>query len=427
MGDRTACAATKIEVIMLCLFSRCRSHLSKEDARLALVLLFVSSSFLAPAQESVADPAPGTRTGFTINVQVITKSEFAGGGVGLQHQRSYNDEHGIDIPVTIGQDGSFQGSGSGSDSGTADLTARGINGDSKFGNTLSIFASGTIEAGDCSAIPCTASIIHLTLSGMTSQQNTIAHIRAGNMNRTYGDVTPGKSGTVIVDLPAAVGGKIEQVLFSNTITTSIMLVTITDETIVPPNDPQKPPPQQRPPGLPLGPPDGAGDDGGSNSGGAGSSSSASGGKSGSGAGADSSSIGIVIPGLENGIPPATSLQSAVVIHIDEVIHTADAIPLNSFQTPAIISINEAIHVGDATSPSPSVVINLNETVHVGDSNAPSPAALINLSESLHVADGSATTRSTDIILAETVHVGDASTSSAAAPPPKLQNPKIGHP
>ena len=342
-------------------------------AALAAFLSIISC--FAKAQDSAPAPAPGTRTGFTVNVQVITKSEFAGYGVGVQHQRSYNNEHGIDIPVTIHPDGTFEGTGSGSDRGTADIVAGGVSGDSQFGNNLSIIASGTVSPEDCSAVPCLPGTMHLVLSGVASTQSTVAHVRAGSMQKTVATVDPGGSGTIILDLPAQVGSAVEQVLFSNSLTTSMLIVTIAGETLAPPNDPDKPPTPQRPPGFPLGNSDsGGGGGGGSGGGGAG---GGSGG--GSGGGGGGGATGIVVPGTEGGNRP-----SVVVIRINETIHAADAMPSTQGNHVAI-TLNESVHVS-ATVSQPAV-ISVAETVHVGDAVVPS--ASIAIAETVHVTDTAA--------------------------------------
>ncbi len=369
----------------------------------SVAIVLAMFSLPSAAQNSApASPPPGTRTGLTINVQVITKSEFAGNGVGVQHQRSYNDEHGIDIPVTIQPDGSFQGTGSGMDSGSADIVARGASGEGRFGSNLFLTASGTISAEDCSAIPCLPGNMHLVLNGSASPQTSVAHVRVGNMEQTVVTQDPSGSGTIIVDMPAHVGAMVEQQLFSNGLTTSMLIVAITAETVVPPNDPEHPPQPNRPPGLPLGSSDGG--DGGGSSGGAGGGSGGSGGGSGGrSGGSGGGAAGIIIPGLDN---PVT--KPPVKIFISETIHTAD-VPGSTQVSHVSINLNETIHTADSIpTVTNAVAITINESVHVGESIG--QPAIINVAENIHVGD--AAVPPVAIAVVETVHVND----SALSPP-----------
>jgi hypothetical protein len=311
------------------------------------------------AQDTAPAPAPQRkRTQFMINVQVVTTTSVdMPGAITAQSQRSMNQGSGVSIPLTIHDDGTFEGSGSGSDAGTAFGVTRDEEVNSQFQHDVSMQATGVIHPGNCATPPCQPDMMHLELTGTGSPQNTNAQAR-GTVNRDYGQVTPGGKAIMEFDLPAYVGSSAEQVLMATGFINSKMTVTITAETITdPPTPPEQEPPV--PPGLPL-----LGSNGGDGSGsGSGSGGGAAGGGAGAGSGGGSSggATGIVIPGLEGGckkkntnstgvVMPgseSTCEQPHVAVAVDETIHTADTIipPL----AHVTLTVNEVIHTTDGVS------------------------------------------------------------------------------
>lgn len=340
-----------------------------------LAALIAIAACMSLAQDTPA-PQPGAVTQFMVNVKTSTRSSISDSALTEQSERSLNEGGGIFVPLTIHPDGSFEGSGSGSDSGDAVAYGGGISANSHFGGTLNIDATGTVQLPDCSAIPCQPGMMHLVLSGGMSGNQVTAEAHAGRMNKKEINNLPGGKGILIFDLPAAVGSTVEQTLFDNGIVLSKVRVTITGESRNP-EDPAQPP-VPLPPGFPLGPPGPGGESGGSNNGGSGAGSNSSGGSSNAGGGS-----GIVIPGVDN-----LNLTSPITINVNESIHVADKTPAN---TGIILNVSEAIHAADTIQQpaAPPVIVTVNEKVALVDGSSAPPAQVhlqVVINETVQVTD-----------------------------------------
>lgn len=163
---------------------------------------------------------------FALVVQVVTASAVSMPGITEQSARSLNGQQGIMVPITLHDDRTFEGQGSGSDSGTAAAYAAGGHAQSQFGHMQSIQASGVITPGDCSTQPCHPDMMHLVLAGVGGPQSTEMQARFPGYSRNMSQVTPGGAGVVQFDLPAYVGQGTQRVLLDMGIMKSTMNVTI---------------------------------------------------------------------------------------------------------------------------------------------------------------------------------------------------------
>jgi len=312
----------------------------------------------APVQQAATCPA------FQLNVQTLTVSALNTAGLAEQSQRSLNGGNGVFIPLMVNDDGSFQGSGSGSGGGSvASVTGGQSRMTPMQASTVNMQASGVIQPGSCSVQPCQPDVMHLLLSGNSS--------RGGAANLQF-------------DLPAYVGGMAQRTLLAMGPVNSAMVVTLLQG-------------YNGAPALPQG------------------SSvlySLNQCKAASAAPANSNDLGVVIPGLEGGVPlsngikpgftntPPGNLKVAVneslqlsdstpapaphlLVAVNESLQASDASP-----QPAphlAVTVTESVQMSDAQSPlfSP-VVINLNETIHITDK--PVPPAMISVNESIHISD-----------------------------------------
>ncbi|MGC2197537.1 MAG: hypothetical protein WA628_22890 [Terriglobales bacterium] len=163
---------------------------------------------------------------FALVVQVVTASAASMPGITEQSARSLNGQQGILVPITLHDDRTFEGQGSGTDSGTAAAYAAGGHAQSQFGHMQSIQASGVITPGDCSTQPCRPDMMHLVLAGVAGPQSSEAQARFPGYSRNMSQVTPGGAGVVQFDFPAYVGQGKQRVLLDMGIMKSTMNVTI---------------------------------------------------------------------------------------------------------------------------------------------------------------------------------------------------------
>jgi len=298
---------------------------------------------------------------FQLNVQTLTVSALNTAGLAEQSQRSLNGGNGVFIPLMVNDDGSFQGSGSGSSGGSVASVTGGQNRMTPMqASTINMQASGVIQPGNCSAQPCQPDVMHLMLSGNSS--------RGGAANLQF-------------DLPAYVGGMAQRTLLAMGPINSNMVVTLLQG-------------NNGSPELPVG------------------SSvlySLSQCKMATVTPGDGSNLGVVIPGLEGNIAAASDPKLPVTIHVNEIIHTADATPLN---LGLILKVDETIHTADVTPVNPGLILQVNETIHTADAVTP-PAdtshVAVTVNESIHLSD--AVPAGANMIhqsgtINETVHVAD---------------------
>jgi hypothetical protein len=309
---------------------------------------------------------------FQLNVQTLTVSALAAGGLSEQSQLSINGGNGANVPIVVNDDGSFQGSGSGSEGGSAGTSVGAQNRMTTIPTSMiNMQASGVIQPGDCSTQPCQPDVMHLTLSGNSSR---------------------GGAATLQFDLPAYVGGQAQRTLLAMGALNSNMVVTLLQG------------------------------DNGAPALGEGSSVlySLSQCKAANSTPANNNSLGLAIPGLESGVPPANGVKPGfaqappgnVKVAVNESIRMSDSTPppaphllvmvsepiaaSDTTQQPAphlAVNVNESIQMSDAQSPllAPAV-ITITETIHVSDN--PVPPAMISVNESIHVLDAGAPTVTT---------------------------------
>ncbi|HEY2861766.1 MAG TPA: hypothetical protein VGJ21_25425 [Terracidiphilus sp.] len=162
---------------------------------------------------------------FMVTVQLETKIFQSGAAVVASSDRTLNNGQGIQVPLAMQSDGSFQGTGMGVDAGRAagGGPSERVSGD--FGHFQSVYARGTIESGICTSSPCAGDIMHLTLIGGSSTQITQMQAR-GAVNRDINQATPTGAATLSFDLPAYVGGQAHRTLLANGTVTSVMQVTL---------------------------------------------------------------------------------------------------------------------------------------------------------------------------------------------------------
>ncbi len=297
---------------------------------------------------------------FGIVVQNVTTSSINIGGVTGGSARSLNNGQGVAIPLTFHSDGSFEGAGSGTDSGSARGVSPGETVGGGFGHAQDIAASGYIRAGNCGTQPC--DVMHLVLAGGPNQQVTQMQAR-GQVNRDLNGTTTTNAAAVEFDLPAYVGGSAQKTFFSTPILNSYMTVNLVQgdngTPALPAGSSLLYALRQCKPGVPA---------------------------SGGGSGA----VGVVVPGLEGNSPPGAGKQSPTLSTLSTsvdaglVIPGLDGLPSSKsgVQPPAIVAVTETIHVGE-TIPQPAAV-NVQETVHVSDTVP--QAAVVTVVEGVHVTD-----------------------------------------
>ncbi len=159
-------------------------------------------------------------------MQVVTASGISRPGIAEQSARSLNDGQGILVPITVHPDGTFEGSGSGTDSGSAAAYAAGGRATSQFGRAVYVQATGVIHPGNCNTQPCTPDTMHLLLSGFGGPQTVDAQARFPNYSANMSQVTQGGAGAVSFDLPAYSGQSAQKILFSMGPVNSTMSVGI---------------------------------------------------------------------------------------------------------------------------------------------------------------------------------------------------------
>jgi hypothetical protein len=334
-------------------------------------------------------------------VQNVTTSSINMPGLNAQSGRSLNNGQGINVPLVFHPDGTFEGFGSGADSGNAAGAIPGETVRSQFGHTQAVQASGFVRPGDCTSKPCQPDVMHLVLVGGPSQQMMQAQAR-GQFNRDMQQTTTTNSANLEFDLPAYIGGSAQKTFLSTPILNSYMTVNVVQA-------------NNNTPALPVGssllyslqqcklgaraPAVGGGAVAGVVIPGLEGVSATPSNKPVSGL-ANKNDIGVIIPGLEGNLPPNGKLNTAV-------------------NTPIVIRVDEKINAVDSTDRTNSTVIAVNETIHVGDAPTPLPAAQVSVSEAVQVKDDVAKTQSTVINVGEHIKVGDAPLAPSTATLPKI--------
>jgi microsomal dipeptidase-like Zn-dependent dipeptidase len=167
-----------------------------------------------------------TCSSFAVVVQVVTVSSISMPGMSEGSARSLNGQQGIVVPITLHDDGTFEGSGSGTDSGAAAAYAAGGYAKSQFGHAQSVQASGVITPGNCSTQPCSPDIMHLVLAGMGAPQAVEGQARFPGHSGDINQVTPGGAGAMQFDIPAYVGQGAQKTLLDMGPVNSTATVTI---------------------------------------------------------------------------------------------------------------------------------------------------------------------------------------------------------
>ncbi len=153
------------------------------------------------ACQQVGDKSPAACPQFMVLVQVVTTTGIATAGMNEQSGRSLNNGQGIPVPLTLHDDGTFVGSGTGTDAGTAAGVTPNEVVHSQFGHSQTILASGVIRPGNCATQPCQKDNMHLVLVGGPSRQIEEAQAR-GLLNRDLSNATPTGAARLEFDLPA---------------------------------------------------------------------------------------------------------------------------------------------------------------------------------------------------------------------------------
>jgi len=431
-----------------------------------------------PPASMVGVPPPQTNQvcpQFMIVVQNVTTTSFnMPGAINERSGRSLNNGQGIPIPLTIHDDGTFEGFGSGTDAGsgmgaTSNETVRG-----QFGHMQAIAASGSIHPGSCTTQPCQPDGMHLVLVGGTSQQITQMQAR-GVLNRDINQTTPTNAARLEFDLPAYTGNSAQKTFFATAILNSAMTVNLLQA-------------NNGTPALPMGSSllywlqqckavatrTGGGATGiviPGLEGGAPiptkkiSSTAPSQGAVGvvipglegvpttptsrPAPSMQGKNIGVVIPGLETGTTsnvapapparsappppstPASNLKGVVseslglsdvsatpaphtLVTINESFQVSDAPMPPADHLP--VQVNESFHASDALiSPTTPVAILVNESIHIADKPASSPGVAINVSEGVHVTDKASTLPSVDVVIYQGVFVTESESPSITSP------------
>jgi hypothetical protein len=155
-------------------------------------------------QEVEKKPPPSTCPQFVVMVQVVTTTGIAQAGLTEQSARSLNNGQGIKVPLVIHDDGTFEGSGTGIDAGSAAGAGPNERVKSQFAHSQTILASGVIHPGSCAMQPCQKDNMHLVLVGGPSRQITEAQAR-GMLNKDFSNTTPTGAARLEFDLPAYSG------------------------------------------------------------------------------------------------------------------------------------------------------------------------------------------------------------------------------
>ena len=319
---------------------------------------------------------------FIVTVQVVTTTAINQSGLNERSGRSLNNGQGIQIPLTMQSNGTFQGFGSGIDAGSAMGSTRGETVSGQFGHMQSIYATGSVQAASCGTPPCPRDMMHLTLSGGPAQQITEMQAR-GEVNRNLNQNTPTGGATLTFDLPAYMGATAQRTLLANSIINSVMQVTLsqvnTGSGLLPDGSSvlyslqecrgpiqiadNNPPPSNPPPKLPGG-------------------SQPGGGSGGSGGGGS--------PGL----PPHVEVQVNEAISLSE-----------DFSSPVLLNLAEHVGVKDAVQSTIPIPVLVNENITVSDT-VPGEVAL-NISEKVHVGGALQFPQSIPVVVNEAITVTDA--------------------
>jgi microsomal dipeptidase-like Zn-dependent dipeptidase len=177
-------------------------------------------------QSEAGRPSCACASPFALVVQVVTASAISMPGMNESSSRSLNGQQGIVVPVILHPDGTFEGQGSGTDSGNAAAYAAGGYAKSQFGHAQTIQASGVITPGNCSTQPCGPDMMHLVLSGVGGPQTADMQARFPGYSANMSQVTPGGAAVLQFDLPANVGQQAQRVLLDMGMLKSNMSVTI---------------------------------------------------------------------------------------------------------------------------------------------------------------------------------------------------------
>jgi len=178
-----------------------------------------------PDSPPPAQPNAAACPQFMVIVQNVTASTMNVPGLNAGSSRSLNNGQGVPILLTFHPDGTFEGAGSGADSGTARgvTTAEVVN--SQFGHMQAMTASGSIRPGSCATQPCEPDVMHLVLVGGPSQQMTQAQAR-GAVNRDLAQTTATNAAAVEFDLPAYLGASAQKTFISSPMLNSYMTVNL---------------------------------------------------------------------------------------------------------------------------------------------------------------------------------------------------------
>jgi hypothetical protein len=164
----------------------------------------ISATLDHMACQQITGKAPAMCPQFVVLVQVVTTTGIAQGGMNEQSGRSLNNGQGIPVPITLHDDGTFSGSGTGVDAGAAAGVSPNERVNSQFAHSQTILASGVIRPGSCATQPCQKDNMHLVLVGGPSRQITEAQAR-GLLNKDFSQATPTGTGRLEFDLPAYTG------------------------------------------------------------------------------------------------------------------------------------------------------------------------------------------------------------------------------
>lgn len=162
---------------------------------------------------------------FVVMVQNVTTSNMNVPGLNEGSARSLNNGQGVPILLTFHPDGTFDGAGSGTDSGAARGSTPGEVVNSQFGHAQSMAASGSIRPGSCASQPCQPDVMHLVLVGGPSQQMTQGQAR-GQVNRDLSQTTATGGARLEFDLPAYIGGSAQKTFMSTPMLNSYMTVNL---------------------------------------------------------------------------------------------------------------------------------------------------------------------------------------------------------
>jgi len=177
------------------------------------------------ACQQVGDKAPASCPQFMVIVQVVTTTGISASGMNEQSVRSLDNGQGIAVPLTLHDDGTFQGTGTGTDVGIAAGAGPNERVNTQFGHSQTILASGVIHPGSCATQPCQKDNMHLVLVGGPSRQIEEAQAR-GLFNRDLSNATPTGSARLEFDLPAYTGSTAHRTFLAGGIINSNMDVLL---------------------------------------------------------------------------------------------------------------------------------------------------------------------------------------------------------